>query len=55
MGGDVVVDVRSASRMGKGDLGANAARIQAYLGALRAELGAKGGGGGGGGSSVSSY
>ena len=35
----VVVDVRSASRMGKGDLGANAARIGKYLEALRAELG----------------
>ena len=35
----VVVDVRSASRLGKGDLGANAARIGKYLEALRAELG----------------
>ncbi|EFN57816.1 hypothetical protein CHLNCDRAFT_143218 [Chlorella variabilis] len=38
-GGDVVVDVRSASRLGKGDLGANAARIAKYLAALRALLG----------------
>lgn len=37
-GGDVAVDVRSASRVGKGDLGANAARIQSYLAALQAEL-----------------
>ena len=36
--GVVVVDVRSASRLGKGDLGANAARIDKYLAALRAEL-----------------
>jgi uncharacterized protein (DUF1499 family) len=34
-----VVDVRSASRVGKGDLGCNAARIRALLAALRAELG----------------
>lgn len=34
----MVVDVRSASRLGKGDLGANAARIQTYLAALQAEL-----------------
>lgn len=38
-GGGVVVDVRSASRLGKGDLGCNAARIGAYLAALRRELG----------------
>lgn len=37
-GNDVVVDVRSASRVGKGDLGANAARIQKYLAAVQAEL-----------------
>lgn len=30
------VDVRSKSRMGKGDLGANARRVVAYLDALRA-------------------
>jgi hypothetical protein len=42
-GGSVVVDVRSASRVGKGDLGANAARIRSYLAALRAELGQQGG------------
>ncbi|KXZ44686.1 hypothetical protein GPECTOR_63g15 [Gonium pectorale] len=34
----VRVDVRSKSRLGKGDLGANAARIRAFLGKLRAEL-----------------
>lgn len=38
-GGGAVVDVRSASRVGKGDLGCNAARIRALLAALRAELG----------------
>lgn len=38
-GGGLVVDVRSASRVGKGDLGANAARIGKYLEALRHELG----------------
>ncbi|PSC76451.1 hypothetical protein C2E20_0526 [Micractinium conductrix] len=38
-GGGVVVDVRSASRVGKGDLGCNAARIRQYLAALRGELG----------------
>ena len=31
MEGTTTVDVRSASRVGKGDLGANAARIQAFL------------------------
>lgn len=30
-------DVRSSSRLGRGDLGANAARIRSYLSALRAE------------------
>lgn len=39
VGAVVVVDVRSASRVGKGDLGCNAARIDRYLAALRAELG----------------
>lgn len=39
VGGDVVVDVRSASRVGKGDLGTNARRIAAYLAALGRELG----------------
>ncbi|MEW5298304.1 MAG: hypothetical protein WDW36_001444 [Sanguina aurantia] len=34
------VDMRSASRLGKGDLGANANRIQAYMAALTARLGA---------------
>ena len=38
-GAMIVVDVRSASRVGKGDLGANAARIAKYLEALKAELG----------------
>lgn len=38
--GEVVVDVRSASRVGKGDLGCNGARIEKLLAALRAELGA---------------
>lgn len=38
--GEVVVDVRSASRVGKGDLGCNAARIDRLLAALRQELGA---------------
>jgi uncharacterized protein (DUF1499 family) len=33
------VDVRSKSRDGKGDMGANAERIRAYLQALRARLG----------------
>jgi uncharacterized protein (DUF1499 family) len=33
------VDVRSKSRDGKGDLGANAARIRAYLAALTASAG----------------
>lgn len=34
------VDMRSASRLGKGDLGANANRIQAYMAALSSRLGA---------------
>lgn len=34
----VRVDVRSASRVGKSDLGTNAARIQTYLEALRARV-----------------
>lgn len=38
-GSGIAVDVRSASRLGKGDLGANAARIDTYLAALRRELG----------------
>ncbi|PNW84380.1 hypothetical protein CHLRE_03g143847v5 [Chlamydomonas reinhardtii] len=32
------VDVRSASRVGKGDLGTNAARIKGFLGQLKEEL-----------------
>ena len=36
--GGAVVDVRSVSRVGVGDLGANAARIQAFLARLRAAL-----------------
>ena len=39
-GGGSVVDVRSKSRDGQGDLGANANRIRAFLGALRARLSA---------------
>lgn len=35
----VVVDVRSVSRVGMSDLGTNAARIRAYLSALKAKLG----------------
>lgn len=38
-GSGIAVDVRSASRLGKGDLGANAARIDTYLAALWRELG----------------
>ncbi|HEY4343143.1 MAG TPA: DUF1499 domain-containing protein [Parvibaculum sp.] len=37
--GTVVVDVRSVSRVGMSDLGTNAARIRAYLSALKAKLG----------------
>ena len=37
-GGGAVVDMRSRSRVGKGDLGANAARIRAFLAALKGEL-----------------
>eukprot|EP00887_Chlorella_sp_A99_P000863 scaffold5.g863.t1 len=37
-GGAAVVDVRSASRLGKGDLGANAARISRLLEALKRQL-----------------
>jgi uncharacterized protein (DUF1499 family) len=36
------IDVRSVSRVGKGDLGTNAARIRAYLERLRAQLPATG-------------
>ena len=38
--GETVVDVRSRSRMGQSDLGANSARIRAYLSNLQAALGA---------------
>lgn len=38
-GAVVVVDARSASRLGKGDLGKNAARLRDYLGAVKKELG----------------
>jgi uncharacterized protein (DUF1499 family) len=38
-GSGAVVDVRSASRLGMGDLGKNAARIREYLAALQRELG----------------
>ena len=34
-GGEAVVDVRSKSRDGKGDMGANAARIRAFRDALQ--------------------
>jgi uncharacterized protein (DUF1499 family) len=37
-GDGVRVDVRSASRIGRGDMGANAARIRAYLEALERRL-----------------
>jgi uncharacterized protein (DUF1499 family) len=38
-GDTTAVDVRSKSRVGMGDMGANAARIRAYLEALQSELG----------------
>jgi uncharacterized protein (DUF1499 family) len=38
-GGGSRIDVRSASRIGGHDIGANAARIHAYLGALRKAVG----------------
>jgi len=38
-GDEAVVDMRSKSRDGKGDLGANARRIRNYLGALQEKLG----------------
>lgn len=38
-GDAVAVDVRSKSRVGMGDMGANAARIRAFLEALQSELG----------------
>lgn len=38
----VRVDMRSASRVGKGDLGANAARVRGFLEALREDLAAQG-------------
>ncbi|PZO06409.1 MAG: DUF1499 domain-containing protein, partial [Alphaproteobacteria bacterium] len=37
-GAGSVVDVRSTSRVGLSDLGANAARIEAYLSSLAARL-----------------
>jgi uncharacterized protein (DUF1499 family) len=37
------VDVRSVSRVGRSDLGANAARMRPYLASLRAALEATGG------------
>jgi uncharacterized protein (DUF1499 family) len=37
--GNVRVDIRSASRVGEGDLGANAERVRKYLAALRVRLG----------------
>ncbi|HEX7776265.1 MAG TPA: DUF1499 domain-containing protein, partial [Parvibaculum sp.] len=36
--GGTAVDVRSVSRIGMSDLGVNAARIRAYLAALKAKL-----------------
>ena len=36
--GEVTVDVRSASRIGRSDLGVNADRIREYLGTLEAQL-----------------
>jgi uncharacterized protein (DUF1499 family) len=36
--GEAVVKVRSKSRVGKGDLGANAKRIRAFLAALERAL-----------------
>lgn len=39
-GSVVVVDGRSRSRLGRGDLGANAARIEGFLADLKRELGA---------------
>jgi hypothetical protein len=47
--GGTAVDGRSRSRVGKGDFGANAARIAAFFEALKEEVGAGGGGGGAGG------
>lgn len=41
--GGAVVDMRSRSRDGKDDLGANAARVRAFLSALQAALDAAGG------------
>ena len=35
------VDVRSSSRRGRSDFGVNAARVRAYLAALRADIGDK--------------
>jgi uncharacterized protein (DUF1499 family) len=37
-GSDSRIDVRSSSRLGRSDFGVNAARIRAYLGALRAAV-----------------
>ena len=41
--GDVVVDMRSKSRLGKGDMGANAARIEEFMRKLAAKAEAHGG------------
>jgi uncharacterized protein (DUF1499 family) len=38
MSGTTEVDVRSVSRVGQGDLGANAARIRAFITALQQQL-----------------
>jgi uncharacterized protein (DUF1499 family) len=40
-GGGSRIDMRSASRIGGHDIGANAARIRAYLGALREAIGSR--------------
>ena len=41
VGGKSVIDMRSKSRDGRGDLGANAARIRAYVSALEKRLGSR--------------
>ena len=39
-GSGSLIDVRSLSRQGQGDFGVNAARVEAYLAALKARLAA---------------
>ena len=41
-GSDSRIDMRSSSRLGRGDFGVNAARIRGYLAALRAAAGGQG-------------